>query len=112
MNERDRDLLAQMLEYCTRIDERIAQYSVDEDGFVGDTALQDMLLMPVFQIGELAHALSDDFCDRNPEIPWHAIKAFRNIIAHDYGVVDSLWSWNTITCDVPELEKFLTEALG
>ena len=62
MKDHDKDLLYQMLSYCTKIGERIEAYSIDEDEFVGNTALQDMLLMPIFQIGELANALSDEFC--------------------------------------------------
>ena len=60
----------------------------------------------------MAHGLSDEFCEANKQIPWHAIKAFRNIIAHDYGVVDPLWSWNTIQVDIPILAGSLRSMLG
>ena len=111
MNERDSALLFEMLGYCEAIPARIGEFSIDEDSFVGNAALADMLLMPVFQIGELAHGLSDEFCTSHDGIPWHAIKAFRNIIAHDYGVVDPLWAWNTIQIDIPVLESFLREMM-
>ena len=112
MNDRDAELLAQMLDYCAKIDERIAEFGIDQDAFVANSAYADMLLMPVFQIGELAHGLSDEFCESNRQIPWHAIKAFRNIIAHDYGIVDPLWAWNTIQIDIPTLEESLSAALA
>ena len=112
MKDHDKDLLYQMLSYCTKIGERIESYSIDEDEFVENTALQDMLLMPIFQIGELANALSDEFCSDHTQIPWRAIKSFRNMIAHDYGVVDPDWAWNTIIFDIPELEAFLKTCLS
>ena len=100
-----------MLVYCAKISERIEEFGIDEEAFIGNSAYEDMLLMPVFQIGELAHGLSDAFCEENKDIPWHAIKGFRNIIAHDYGVVDPLWSWNTIQVDIPVLEESLRAML-
>lgn len=111
MNESDRLALRQILEYCNSIAKRIDEFGIDENLFVENSAYFDMLLMPVFQIGELANALSRDFTEADP-MPWHAINGFRNIIAHDYGVVDSLWAWNTIQTDIPALAEHLREILG
>lgn len=44
-------------------------------------------------------------------MPWHAIRGFRNIIAHDYGVVDPLWAWNTIQVDIPALYDHLKKVV-
>lgn len=111
MNARDNELLSQMLDYCLKIERRVHEFSIDEEAFVDNSAFADMLLMPVFQIGELAHGLSDEFCDEHDVIPWQAIRAFRNIIAHDYGVVEPLWAWNTIRVDIPVLEEFLQSVI-
>lgn len=111
MNEPDRLILLQILEYCDSISSRIEEFSIDEDLFVENSAYFDMLLMPVFQIGELAGALSREFTDADT-MPWHAINGFRNIIAHDYGVVEPLWAWNTIQTDIPALEGHLQELLS
>lgn len=111
MNEADRLVLEQLLRYCQAIDRRIADYDIDENKFIEDSALFDMLLMPVFQIGEAAGALSVEYAESHRDIPWSAIRGFRNIIAHDYGVVDALWAWNTIQCDIPELRSFLEKEL-
>lgn len=40
-------------------------------------------------IGEAAGHIPDDIYDRYPEIPWHKMKAMRNIMAHEY----SGWIW-------------------
>lgn len=111
MNESDRLILQDMLDYCRKISQRIDEFGIDENSFVANSAHFDMLLMPVFQIGELVNALSDGFVESDKGIPWHAIRGFRNIIGHDYGVVDPLWAWNTIRMDIPKLEEHVSERL-
>lgn len=112
MNETDKQILGRLLEYCESIDDRITQFKIDEAAFVENSAFFDMLLMPVFQIGELSGALSDEYQQSHRVIPWHAIRGFRNIIGHVYGVVDPVWAWNTITCDIPVLKAFLKSELA
>ena len=70
-----------------------------------------MLLMPLFQIGELAGALSDEYVVSARSVPWQALRGFRNSIAHDYGIVDPLWAWNSIEADIPSLRAFLEKEL-
>lgn len=112
MNEADKLVLEQLLKYCQAIEQRIADYDINESKFIENSALFDMLLMPVFQIGEIAGALSAEYIKSHRDIPWSAIRGFRNIIAHDYGVVAPLWAWNTIQCDIPALQTFLTNELS
>lgn len=112
MNEADRDILIQMLDLCNKVESRVIRYGIDENRFVEDDALFDMLLMPIFQLGELVGALSDSFVVSHGEIPWHAIRGFRNIIGHDYGVVDPLWAWNTVQSDIPALRDYLKTILA
>ncbi|MBW8015210.1 MAG: DUF86 domain-containing protein [Planctomycetes bacterium] len=47
----------------------------------------------ILVIGEAANKISDSFKEENPQIPWSAIIAQRNIIAHEYGeiLVDRIW---------------------
>lgn len=112
MNEADKLIIKQLLDYCHAVEQRIADYGIDENKFINDSALFDMLLMPVFQIGELSGALSAEYTESHRNIPWPAIRGFRNIIAHDYGVVDPLWAWNTIQFDIPKLQEFLEKELS
>ena len=111
MNDSDWLVLRQICVHCKSIERRIADFAIDGQSFVDNDAFFDMLLMPVFQIGELAGALSQEFVEED-EMPWHAIRGFRNIIAHDYGVVDPLWAWNTIQADIPALYNHLKRITG
>ena len=107
MNESDINTLKEIANFCDTIERRIQEFSINEESFVSNDAYQDMLLMPLMQIGELANTLSDEAKNSISQIPWYDIIAFRNIIAHDYGIVDPLWAWNTISLDVPELKSVI-----
>lgn len=48
----------------------------DEASFLGESAYVDMLLMPLFHIGELAGALSEEYRTSHRAIPWHAVVGF------------------------------------
>ncbi len=61
--------------------------------------------MCIIQIGELVCRLSDEFLEEHGEVPWHAIKAMRNLHAHDYERVDLEIVWNTLNEEIPDLKK-------
>ena len=107
MNECESVILKEIIAHCDSIEERIEKYSIDENSFIDNGEFQDMLLMPIFQIGELANSLPKDFRDKQRNIPWREIIGLRNIIAHDYGIVDPAWAWNTITIDIPNLKEMI-----
>jgi len=59
--------------------------------------------MCLIQIGELAGRVSEETVKNNPNIAWRAIKAMRNIHAHDYDNVDYSIVWASLENDIPEL---------
>lgn len=61
-------------------------------------------------LGEAAKRLSDSFKEQHPDIPWEAIVAQRNVIAHEYGEIMVERVWRVATEGVPELVEAL-EAL-
>ena len=56
------------------------------------------------QIGELVGRFSEEFLEENNKIPWHAIKAMRNLHAHDYEKVDLEIVWHTLVNEIPDLK--------
>jgi uncharacterized protein with HEPN domain len=62
-------------------------------------------MMNFVVIGEMVDKLSIDFKNKHPEIEWHKIKGFRNIVAHDYFGVDAEEIWQIIKNDIPKLKK-------
>jgi uncharacterized protein with HEPN domain len=59
-------------------------------------------------IGEAARGLSETFKAAHPETPWHAIKAQRHRLAHEYGEIDNALIWRVATVHVPELIAQIT----
>ena len=45
-----------------------------------------------------------DFSANHPEIPWAALYAMRNRVAHGYWSVDTAVVWQVIERDLPALE--------
>lgn len=66
--------------------------------------------MCIIQIGELVGRLSEEFIESHGDIPWYAIKAMRNLHAHDYENVDLEIVWNSLTEEIPDL-KIKLEAM-
>ena len=62
--------------------------------------------MCIVQIGELCGLLSEELRQRRPEIPWRAVKDTRNFYVHNYGSVDINFVWDTVTNDIPGLQRW------
>lgn len=115
MSANDKEVLELMVDFAEKLEQRIETFEITEELFNNDDAYADMLLMPVFQIGELANRLSEECTSALSDVPWHEIRGFRNVVAHDYGKLRLSWVWKTITRDVPELasrlKQYLTDEL-
>ena len=69
--------------------------------------LVDSIMFRIIQIAENNNKLSDQFKTAHSNVPWLAIKGMRNKIVHDYGYVDLLIVYDTVTHGIPELLKML-----
>ena len=113
MKSKDDVIKAKIIKYCDEIAGLLAEYKYDFSAYQTVIAFQYSCNMCIIQIGELVTRLSDGFKEQYPDIPWRAIKAMRNIHAHDYDNVDLEVVWNTLNNRVPELkEKLLSEEIG
>ena len=111
--ERDIDSIQKMIRYCTEADSLLERCERNYETYRADILFQYACNMCVMQIGELVGRLSDNCIEKNSEIPWHAIRAMRNLHAHEYEKVNLEIVWATLTTRIPELkgqlEKILTE---
>ena len=55
---------------------------LDESAFMADLRTRDAVALNIQLIGETARRLNEDVKAKAPEIPWPAIVALRNRIAH------------------------------
>lgn len=72
--------------------------------------LQSAVMRELGVIGEAAGAMSVEFQEAHPDIPWHEIIGMRNRLIHEYSRVDLVRVWDTARRDVPRLISML-EAL-
>ena len=100
---RDIDRLDYVLELVDLIQSEIEGYSRDE--FLKSRSVRDLAAYRLGTVGETAHRLSESLKRQHEGVPWRAIAAFRNIVAHDYPSINSAYVWNIIERDLMEFER-------
>jgi uncharacterized protein with HEPN domain len=76
---------------------------VTYERFQSNNMLRYAVERQILVIGEAAKNVSSKFKDAHTEIPWSAIIAQRNILAHEYGDILVERIWRVATVFVPEL---------
>ncbi|TAL60742.1 MAG: DUF86 domain-containing protein [Bacteroidetes bacterium] len=95
--------------------EKIEQYShphQSAEQWVNDQKSYDACLMNFVVIGEMSAKMSSVFLEQHKNIEWNKIKAFRNIIAHDYLGIDSKEVWQIVQNKLPDLKIQLKQITG
>jgi|ERR1017187_599205 uncharacterized protein with HEPN domain len=106
------DLLCfSILESVNRILEFAKEYK-DVEEFKKDYKGYDATIMNFIVIGEMTGKLSEQFKDENPDIEWHKIYGFRNILAYDYFGINDLEIWKIIQIHTPELKSQMEKILN
>ena len=111
MESKDVFLLESIVDFCDRIFETLGKDEVTKEKFLSNLDLQDMCAFRVEQIGEMVNSLSDRFKSNSPEMPWHLIVGFRNIVAHAYGSVNMDLLWSILDKDLPKLRDFCAKQI-
>ena len=62
----------------------IDQESITAAMVMGSEPLRWTITTPLYNIGEHAYNLSDDFKAQHPDIPWAKISGLRHRLVHDY----------------------------
>ncbi len=80
-----------------------------KDDIVNDEVLVDSIMFRLIQISENSDKLTDSFKKIHSKLPWREIKGMRNRIVHDYGIVDMIIIYDTVSKDIPDMYKILKE---
>ncbi len=101
----------QTLEDIIQATELILRFtaSMDLPAFTADEKSQSAVLMQFIIIGEAAGRLSEFFCEKHDDIPWHHMRGMRNRLVHAYQDIDLTSVWETIRSDLPNLLMTLKE---
>ncbi|MBR6890081.1 MAG: DUF86 domain-containing protein [Clostridia bacterium] len=103
--ERNEIIRLKLLDEIADIEAFIARRSMAD--LVSDRMCQKAIVMSLINIGELSKAFTDGYLAGMPNIPWKAIRGFRNIAAHQYGRIDFEDVYKTVTEDIPVLKETL-----
>jgi len=103
--KRDAALLWDMKQAACEIAEFVE--GISYEGFASKKVLRYAVERQILVVGEAAAHVSSTFRDAHPEIPWGAIIAQRNILAHEYGEILVERICRVATERIPELIKLL-----
>lgn len=102
-----------LLPLCESIAERIARYGMTQQSLRDNEDHLDLLLMPIFQIGELVGSATyyNALQEAHPSDIWSQAYGMRNRIAHGYAKLNPDIVWSTATESIPHLQKICEEIL-
>jgi uncharacterized protein with HEPN domain len=96
----DRLLLQDIIEAGNKIMKFTTGLSYDE--FKNDEKTIDAVLRNFEVIGEAASRFSEKLQSDNPQIEWRKLKAFRNLLIHEYFGVNLAIVWDVIENYLPQ----------
>jgi uncharacterized protein with HEPN domain len=112
MRKSDKDILNHILAYCEDVEKTINRFGNNPGTFDSDVDYRNSISMSLLQIGELSGHLSDNFRSSTMDkMDWRAVKATRNLFAHNYGAMDIEKIWSTALYDIPLLKTFCRETI-
>jgi uncharacterized protein with HEPN domain len=79
------------------------------DKFFEDIQCQDAVIRRIEIIGEAARRVSPETRTKYPEIEWREMTSLRNLVIHEYDVVDIGQVWDTLRNKLPPLIEKLTK---
>lgn len=109
MDSRDRGLLEDIMAYGEECDGFLRGVALSR--FEKDRRLQLATERLLEIIGEAAGALSDEARSRL-DYDWRAVRGLRNLIAHQYGVIDAEAIYNVVRNRLPELLGLVRKTLA
>ncbi|MBQ0110326.1 MAG: DUF86 domain-containing protein [Oscillospiraceae bacterium] len=110
--ERDLAIIQKIYKYCTEIDDAHLKFGKSYDSFKNDTVYKNAVSLCIMQIGELSNHISEDFKAKNDFIPWREIRGMRNVVAHEYGNIDTEIVWETATENIAQIKEFCERILN
>ena len=111
MSKKDKANLLAILDsiekILTYIQDTASVTQFNENAIVFDATLMNFVV-----IGEMVDRVSAELIAQEPDIDWQKIKAFRNLVAHDYIGVDAEEFWQIIHNHLPNLKTQIQAILA
>jgi len=110
--QRDVIYLKRTITFCNDVAKAIDFFGKDFNAFEDNSIFRHAVCMAIFQAGEIAGKLSENFRSSNPQMPWVSMKAMRNVLAHEYYHANHQTIWIVATQHVPELAEHCRRVLN
>ena len=78
--------------------------NVTKDDFLNDQLLSSAVLFQFSVIGEAVIHIETSLLGKY-KYPWYRVRAFRNLISHEYFQIKLLAVWDIVVKDLPELKE-------
>jgi len=96
-----------ILECVRRIEEYTGGQwdSAAREAFRRSSLVQDAVLRNLQVLAESAGRISPEHQALEPEVPWQQVRAFRNVVVHQYLGLDLEFVWSIVVDDLPALKE-------
>ncbi|MBE2226762.1 MAG: DUF86 domain-containing protein [Ignavibacteria bacterium] len=81
------------------------------DNFIKNELITSAVIRKLEIIGEASNHLSSSIKNKYSETDWVQIVGFRNIIAHEYFIVDNELVWEVVQNDLPSFKQVMINIL-
>ena len=108
MSKRERAYLEHISECLLLIEEFT---SGGRATFLKDKKTRGAVLYYLQTLAESTKRLSNDLKEKYPDIDWHGMAGFRNVLIHEYLGVKPERVWDVIEKDLPKLKSVIDELL-
>ena len=92
--------------------EAIEEEGITEERILTDLHTQWLITTPLYNIGEQAYGLSNEYKEAHPEVPWSAIAGLRHRLVHDYEGTNWKFVAEAALVEVPQLVRQAEALLG
>ena len=92
MRYSDQQRINKIYDYASRLHKYMQDNNVAREALLTDFSLQWLVTTPLYNIGEHAYYLSEEYKLEQGEIPWSMISGLRHRLVHDYDGTN----WNMI----------------
>jgi uncharacterized protein with HEPN domain len=104
------------LDYLEHIDESIRFIeewtAAGHDDFIADVRTQAAVVRRLHELAESTMRLEAMFAGRYPDVPWRDVRAFRNVVVHDYLGLNLDRIWNVVEEHLPRLKPHIAKMLA
>lgn len=78
-----------------------------EQAFYADPVLQAAAKSAIIDLHSAFEHLPERVRQEHPNVPWHQVRGMRDLIAHEYDVVDFEVVWSVLSVELPVLRASL-----